>query len=318
MLISNSTLVSKAYKKKTATEIISDILNNYLQVSGKKIYNIESTSGVFDLVIPSYRPLEAIQWLASMAYNGDKNFCYFFYETSKGFLFQSLQSMYENTVVKKLKFELKSVDSPDAATNRDSIEKFRIINDFDSIMTAANGAMASRLLAVDIFSQNFDEYLYSVNQAEGDKLLLNKYKAMSDMQNSDGQTQTSAFNSLFKCYAVSREDDNKKEHSIDKWMMRRAQHMSLINTFKFEAMIPGDTSMNVGDVVQLDFPKFVAPDESGKEVDEFRTGKYLVTAINHKFSEDNYVCIAEFSSDSFSKQMPSADANKTKAIKAEE
>jgi hypothetical protein len=315
LLLSNSTLVSKAYKNLSATDIIADILTEYLQVPSKKISSIEETSGVFDIVIPSYRPMEAIQWLTSLAYKDGSDFCYFFFENSKGFNLKSLHSMYKNTAVKKLKFELKNTDSPDTATNRDSIEKFKIINDFDSIMGTTNGAFASRLLAVDIFSQKFDDYLYSVDQAEGENLLLNKYKTVNSLPQSDGISQTQAYNSLFKCYAVSRENDKKKQHNIDKWMMRRAQHMSLINTFKFEAVIPGDTSMNVGDVVQFDFPKFVAPDESGKQNDEFRTGKYLVSAINHRFSEDNYVCIAEFCSDSFSKQLPTASSNATKAIR---
>jgi len=95
--------------------------------------------------------------------------------------------------------------------------------------------------------------------------------------------------------------------------MPRALHMTAINSFKFSATLPGDIALKVGDIVEYEFPKFVAPDDSGKEGDEYRTAKYLVTAVNHKFREDIFESIVEFSSDSYAAALPGA-ADLTKIL----
>jgi hypothetical protein len=61
-------------------------------------------------------------------------------------------------------------------------------------------------------------------------------------------------------------------------------------------------------MVKYEFPKFESPDPSGKDPDEYRTGKYLVAAICHKFSggdKGDFESIVELVSDSVSKQIPS-------------
>lgn len=305
-IISNSLRISKAYKSRKASDIVYDVLVNYLQVPGDKINNLELTGGVYDFVVPGYRPFEAIQWAVARSYDEDPKFCYFFYENNRGYNFQSIQTMYKAPAAKKLKYEIKNAEEPDPALNRESMDKFKIINDFDLLTSISNGSFASRLLTVDIYAQTYREFYYSMQEAESKKRLLNKYKLINGLKERTGEYLLKSFDSYFTTYAMINDTKSEKDNSVDKWLMPRALHMSLLNAFKFKATLPGDTSLNVGDVVNFEFPKFVAPDESGKEPDEYRTGKYLVTAVNHKFTEDTYLTIAEFSSDSFSSEVPGA------------
>lgn len=304
MVLSNSIKVSKAYQSQTASDIIWDVLTNHLKVDQSRLNSFEGTSGTFDFVVPWYRPFEIIQWAVSRSYDLNPKFCYFFFENSSGFCFQSLQTLYAQTAYKKIKYDIKNIDNPDTATNKDSIDKFRILNDFDVLTSVSNGSYASRLLAVDVFSQTFKQYNYSLADAEN--VLLNKNKQINGAKNASGNTAFDSFDSYLTTYVEINDTKSERENSLDKWMMPRALHLSALNSFRFQAILPGDIGLKAGDIVEFDFPKFVAPDESGKETDEYRSGKYLVTAVNHKFREDIFESIVEFSSDSFARPLPAA------------
>ena len=93
---------------------------------------------------------------------------------------------------------------------------------------------------------------------------------INGLKEKTGDYLLNSFDSYFTTYAQINDTKSEKDNSVDKWLMPRALHMSLLNAFKFKATLPGDTSLNVGDVVNFEFPKFVAPDQSGKEPDEYR------------------------------------------------
>jgi hypothetical protein len=304
LISSESLLVSKSYKSVKIRDIVSDILINELKVDQNRIANLENTSGSFDLIVPGYRPFEAIQWATARGYD-QKKFCYFFFENKNGFNLTSLQTLLKQKAYKKLKYELKNVDR-DPAINKDSIDKFRIINDFDMITSISNGSFSSRLLTIDIVSQKFNNIDYSLLQAEGQGNLLNKYKPVNSFKNSQNQTLFNSPNSFFRTYLSINDTASEKSNDVERWMMPRAMHMSLLNHFKIEIVIPGDIILKAGDVVEYEFPSFESADSGGKKLDEYRTGKYLVTSINHKFNADTFESVVELVSDSFSKALPEA------------
>jgi hypothetical protein len=305
MVLSNSMRVSKSYKGYTVADIIYDVLLNVMKVDPSRIDMFEGTAGTYDFIVPYYRPFEVIQWATARAYNTQPKFCYFFYESMTGFNFKSLQSLYEQEPYKKISYDIKKVDA-EIATNKDSIDKFKILNDFDYMTSVSNGSVSSRLLAVDIFSQSYKNYDYSLDLAESGGNLLNDFKQFNEVKTVTDKTNFTSYESYFTTYIQINDTGSERENSIDKWMQPRALHLAALNSFRFMAVLPGDIVMRAGDVVEFDFPKMVAPDESGKQMDPYRTGKYLVTALNHKFDKTGFESIVEFSSDSYSQAIPAA------------
>lgn len=317
MIHSNSKLVSKGYKSQTTSDVIVDLLANELKIDSSKVGIIEKTSGVYDLVIPGYRPLEAVQWVTSRSYDASNKYCYFFYENRDGYNFRSYNSLIKQKPYKKLKYELKTVDQ-DPAVNKDSIDKFTIKNDFDILMSLSNGSFASRLLTVDIFDQSFDTTNYSLESVESAGNLLNKYKPINALKNADNRPITQSYDSYFLTYVEQNDNSNKRENEIVKWLMQRTLHMSLMHNFKIEIIIPGDIFLKAGDIVEYEFPKFEGGSKEGKALDEYRTGKYLVSSVNHKFTSgdmSSFESIVELVSDSVSKQIPAAKEGLNKVVK---
>jgi hypothetical protein len=308
LIFSNQKRVSKSYKGLRTADIIRDILIKELQVDPTRIGALERTSGVYDLVVPGYRPFEVVQWAASRSYDASGKYCYFFYEDRDGFQFKSYNTMIKQKTIKDLKYEIKRVDQIDPALNKDSIDRVEIKHDFDILTTMANGGYASKLLSVDIFNQSFKYDNYSIDVAEGQKNLINEFKATNSLKNYDKIPITKAFDSYFLTNIAINDTSSEKSNDRDKWLMTRTLHMTAMHTFKLNILIPGDILLKAGDMVKYEFPKFESPDPSGKDPDEYRTGKYLVAAICHKFSggdKGDFESIVELVSDSVSKQIPS-------------
>jgi hypothetical protein len=304
MLSSESLNVSKAYKSTKIKDVVSDILLKELNVDPQRIASLEDTSGSFDLIIPGYRPFEAIQWVTARGYD-QKKFCYFFFENKNGFNLMSLQTMIKQKPYKKLKYELKNTQS-DPALNKDSIDNFNIINDFDMLTSVSNGSFSSRLLSIDIFSQKFENIDYNLLTAEAQGNLINKFKPVNTFKNSKNETLFNSPYAFFRTYLSINDTASEKSNDIKFWMQPRAMHMSLLNHFRIQITVPGDIEMKAGDIVDYEFPMFESAKSSGKALDKTRTGRYLVASINHKFNGDTFESIVELASDSFSEALPEA------------
>lgn len=313
-LSSESLAVSKAYKSTKIRDVVFDILTNELSVDVQRIASLEQTSGSFDLIVPGYRPFEAIQWVTARGYD-QKKFCYFFFENKNGFNLTSLQTLIKQQPYKTLKYELKNTENLDPALNKDSVDNFTILNDFDMITSISNGSFSSRLLSIDLFSQQFENIDYSLLMAESQGNLLNKFKPVNSFRNSKNQTLFNSPFSFFRTYLSINDTVSEKSNDVKFWMQPRAMHMTLLNHFRIQITIPGDIELKAGDVVNYEFPAFESANEEGKQLDKARSGKYLVSSINHKFNGDTFESIVELVSDSFSEAIPAAKDGLNKLTK---
>lgn len=315
LITSEMMAVSKAYKSQKINDIVRDILLKEIKIDESRINKLELTSGVHDFIIPALRPFEAIQWAVSRAYDTGK-FCYFFFENKDGFNLASLQSLFKQKTYKKMKYEIKNVE-PDPAVNKDSVDDFNILNDFDMITSISNGAFASRLLAIDIFSQTHNILDYNLTVAESQGNLLNKFKPVNTFKNNNNENLFDSYNSFFRTYVAINDTASEKSNDIKYWMLPRALHMTMLNHFKIQIVVPGDIEMKAGDIVEYEMPTFQGSDSSGREMDKKRTGKYLVAAVNYKFirEDNNFECVVELASDSFSEALPAAKEGLSKLTK---
>jgi hypothetical protein len=88
--------------------------------------------------------------------------------------------------------------------------------------------------------------------------------------------------------------------------------LSQLQGLKFTAVIPSDFAIQSGYVVNLKLP-LKQPDRSGtaESMDNYRTAKYLVSAVHHGISGDISSTTLELLTDSFNQQLPTADNSST-------
>jgi len=62
--------------------------------------------------------------------------------------------------------------------------------------------------------------------------------------------------------------------------------------------IVGDTNIFLGDIINFVFPK-ITSSLTEKEINETLSGKFLITAIRHDISRQDYRMVLELSKDSY-------------------
>ena len=152
--------VSRSFPKSTTSTIAEKIFRTDLE--SDKNLDIEETQNVYDIVIPNWKPFDAMNWLAkrSMAEHRD-GANYMFYETRDGFHFRSLESLAEEESVGVYTRKPPNVSdgNPDEEQYR-IVNRIEIVNSFDMVANIPNGMYANRLVIHDMINRKTETLDY--------------------------------------------------------------------------------------------------------------------------------------------------------------
>lgn len=313
LFFSEQTKISKSYKGKKISEIVTDILTNYLNVPQEKQI-VEETDGLYDFVIPYKKPFEAINMVMNYARSTENNSAYdfVFFEDKHGFNFLSLQSIYgknKDAYYRAYSFSPKSYQSTSniAEKNRSlaTIHAFTFLDTFDSLYGTTTGAFANRVITVDPMTRRYYVTDFDYNQNFNELNHLNSYP-LQDIKNT---SFNSKYESVLKVLTTNRNQEKalgiedkpgsvaKDTYNEDRVRFRTAQ-MALSQFTRVRLNISGDPNLNVGDIIFAQFP-FISENEVAG-IDEYHSGRYLVTAVRHIIDANmEYETILEITKDSF-------------------
>ena len=332
-ILSEQYKVSKSYPNKKISDIVKDIVINQLKTDKNKFKdaNLEETKGVRDIIIPNFKPLEAINWLCTQAISNSSKTAgspYLFYENVNGYNFRSLQSLFDNTVYGKYNYEPKNLTMPDDNRVQDlTAEKYNILSfepivNFDSLNLINSGAYSNRLIAVDtirlgysITNYDYDKYFKSAKK-------LNNYSLLSTATNRLNDTTNKTYDSVLKVVTtntgevtlnkyIKSHQPTIKDINIETTVPYRTAQIAQINAIKYKVGISGDPLMTVGNVIDFNLPE-ITRTADGKKPDRFYSGKYLVTAVRHRIDiENKFTTMIEISKESLPNKYDDPDNSST-------
>lgn len=296
MFTSHTKKISKAYTDSTVSTIALDIMRNYLDIPTNKIF-MDQTSDPTSVIIPNWRPLEALNWLASRAY-ADNQTCFFFYENFEGFFFRSIQSIYKSGTVIKVPFFLenkrgmKSLDM-----DKFAIDDYESIRDFDILSTISSGGYAMQLLSVDHITRTTTKNEYNLDSIS---------KLYGNAPMSDGGDLYKKSESHLLTYL--------QVNGMEKWI-KRIMSLAVLSSNITEITVPGNMGLNVGTLINLRIPYIITPAD-GDMWDKQKGGRYLIFATNHKFDMVNhkFTSLAMLSRDSQPESLKAYDKSLPKKI----
>ena len=308
--------VSRSFPKSTTSSIAEKIFRTDLE--SDKDFDIEETQNVYDIVIPNWKPFDAMNWLAkrSMAENRD-GANYMFYETRDGFHFRSLESLVEEESVGVYRRRPSDVaeGNPDEEQYR-NVNQIEIVNAFDMVANIPNGMYANRLVIHDMIKRKSEILDYDYSK-EYDKMIhvednkkTNNWR-LSDTQNMSGQGSSMLVHEsadeltsrpLSKQTLVSRFDDTNTYY--EKTLQNRISQMQQLNNIKLNITISGDTTRKVGDVLDLEIPSVETHVDGTVPMDKLYNGRYLVTALRHKIDSASHLMVMEVVKDSYFSSLP--------------
>lgn len=305
-ILSSSLKISKSYKGKRISEMVYDIATNYLLIDPSRLV-VEDTEGAFDIIIPNMDPLQAINWLATRAYAQNKS-VYMFFENRDGFNFVSYETLAGYPTYTKYFKSAKFGD--DNLKNAKIFTYLNAVEDFNIMKGIRYGSYSSSVIRYDIINRQFQSTLY--NAYDFKSKLLNKELLVNRATNRLGFNLYDSYLNSIKYVITNDADPYVNPMSFELWLGPTIAKMGQITNFKMVGTLPGDVMLKVGATIDVEIPNMVSQGQS-YEINEYRSGKYLISAVNHKFMAPTfgkaYNTTIEFMTDSVNTAIPSAIDN---------
>jgi len=321
LLLSEQIKISKSYPGKKVSEIVFDVLYNYLKID-KKYIRIQETDGIFDFVIPFKNPFQTINWLSNYAIPiGKIGADFVFYENSEGFNFYSLQNLFSQSPYNYYAYIPRNLGnapiienlSSEIARNLVSIKSFSFLDTFDTLYGITTGAFANKLISIDPFTMTYKETNFDYQKYFDKSVTLNLYPIVPNLKNRLGKTANQCFDSVLKVVTTNSNQKKAKGISEKPWAVandtfsensipNRTAQIALSHYSRLKISLPGDPNLTVGMIISISLPSNRGKDGSGIQngnKDIYHSGNYMITAVRHIIDVNNkYETILEVVRDS--------------------
>jgi hypothetical protein len=286
-----STRVEKKYQGKISDSVRNILTNDCLKTS--KDLDIDLTLNKFNFWGNTEKPFYKLAWLSARSVpelsgiNLGTTAGYFFYETSRGYKFKSIDKLFNSTIIRKLIFN----NNTSIPLNYDG----KILDfSFDSTVDISN-----KLLTGDLFSQEQRVFNFYDNKYDGEKKKefdstkqfnnddyiggTDKLKLASDLN--IGPTKS---NFIIKDIGIAPTGSSLNEQlktatkenlDVDNILRQSSARYNNLFTVKLSITIPGDFGLNAGDLVYCDFPEI--SDQNDQKVSSRNSGIYMIVDLCH-------------------------------------
>lgn len=319
--------ISKSYTKLLISDIVENILIEYLGVISENL-DIDITTGLRDIVIPNFKPLQAINWLSTFAISNDqKNIGspFLFFENRDGFNFKSILTLFQQDVYKVYEYSIKGQKASSNPMVTDlgkeivNVIQYSHIKNFDAVTAVRSGAFANKMHTVDPLRLKLgqSEFNYDTYK-ETETARLNEFTIPTTSQNRFGDTINDTPGVIKFCMTTTGQSENPyiksknitiNENRIEETVPYRTAQLALFCYNRLKLLIPGDVYMAIGRIIQFNLPQIAYNNPTKKKKnDEFFSGKYLVTAVRHIFNQEGkFITCIEICKESFPAQYGSFD-----------
>ena len=328
-IINSNTSISRSFRGKKISDIVDTIIGDYLSYDNDII--IEETVGLENVVIPNWKPFDAIKWLSKRAINKNNVPNYLFWESNGVNYFQSIDTLLSQQVKQKFIFS-PIIDSnqkmEQLALGRIQLDNLEILSQFDMSYNIESGLYASKLITHDIVKKKIQQHTYNLTQAYASDIAhTDKYMPISSVEThydvSDRQTfapqvvgsnkgdnKQSYYDSKIKFHPkhnqmYSKNSNDLYDNKVEEWKLQRSALINTLNQIKLRITFSGKSYLRVGHTVDITVPspekvleqnpgKIKNPDDL---IDKYLSGTYLITALKHNIEYNNgkpvYTMVAE-------------------------
>ena len=261
--------------------------------------NTAASEGEHTLVLPFDSPFSHIKHLSQKAMKSEHECGFFFFEDFSGWNFASLSDMFTQEIRPDSYFthRLKSTGQElgkDLFSSRFIFKDVEFLGKENHLDELTSGVYSGFVTKYDVRNKSVNHYSYSYEDGFATTTHLNEHQIAPSTVLEDACSSTLAnyhlYNGVF---------------SPDSLIKRKSQINSFIGR-RFRFSVAGNSSLNVGDKVTIDFSKQKFSEKVGEDLkDKYRSGVFLVTSVRHKLSKINgYTMSVEVCSDSYASPIP--------------
>lgn len=293
-----STRLSRAFKKKTATAAIREILEKDMKLKRPASdYDFEESKPELTVVLPRMSPFDAVNFFAARAQSPTNQANYFFWQTLSGFHFRSLSSLMDSDKVQPIttvRLSPGNIFPYSQAANEVRPEEMYVPQHFDTLFDTHNGLFRSKTIGVDPLARQFIEYDHNYVEDFGKRKHLNPFPLYT-------RSHANTVSQDVKVYLVAGDipssqnafmkgkDPSLIATQIEKTVDVRQRQLTELAHGRVIIKCPGFTFVEAGKVIDVRLPStrmaqgvYSAHQKVPVGADKYHSGRYLITACRHQ------------------------------------
>jgi len=335
------TKVSQAYSGKMSS-IVQEIMADKQGLDSRKTLYYEETKNQDKIVMPNIPPFKAISLVAKRALpKQGQSVGYYFYETTKGFYFQSWENMCANGTqtrdpIQTYYYQPRNITDPELEESGDpsdnkvlqdlrSVEDYKFINNFhDTAAAQALGTYGHRVISYNLYNKSFTPTDYNYHK-EFNNTVHADYTDDAGLTGTAPQVRENPVdfdNNNVSDYAESMvslspttqflHDEASGGYGTDVADdgrfegIRNSQRMQINAGTTIEMTVPGQTQIQPGQIIdfQLRPVEQEGLTRDGKAYDPQYSGRYIITKVRHRVTKQDYKMVFECKKDSVRESIP--------------
>lgn len=274
---------------------VKQILKEDLKVDQDKwAGQIEITSNKLGFLGNLKKPFHLLVWLASKSVAGFGSTLagFFFYQTKKGFHFQSVETLIKEGVKKrKYTYTHQAVTDRIEGDNDFNILKYSIRRNNDLLRKLIIGMYTSWITSFDPYNgtfSNFEDGKFSLDEV----ILKREIKSLGNMPEvpkilNDGNLNLGELPSRIMTVVkdvgtLDKEATTEYNSNADLYQRQSILRYNLLFQQVLYVVVPLNTEICVGDIIELKF----AGNPEGKDYDRQQSGFYFVKELCHGFDTE--------------------------------
>tara|TARA_R110000796_G_scaffold107693_2_gene218482 strand:+ start:928 stop:2361 length:1434 start_codon:yes stop_codon:yes gene_type:complete len=244
-----------------------------------------------------------------------------FYESYDGWNFKTLDSLLVQDPVEDYYFTNAKVEQ----TNKDkTIKKYQIINSleynkqFDTLESMSGGLFFNTVETIDPITKRFtvDNFTYNtdkgkISHLEKNRDLFSKESLFAKggqssrkyyMQSNIGENYNKQ---IYLSNAITTDPQIRNPREMHKWFKFDLASRVQLNNIVFTVGVPGNTDIEIGQVVNIHIPQNSGIEEYKKKQNLIYGNKFFVTAVRHTFNkqDNSFFTIFEAVKDVYAKKV---------------
>jgi len=300
---------------KTVDEMVSTIFDTHFPDSLLEIQTRAKNKHTF--ILPNRSPFKCINWLGRRAISStNPDDCSFiFYRDMDSFKFDTLVNLVSRPTAHQGVYDYKLMnvrETPNtfrnAKENFNNPDTLRFTKNSDKLKETQDGMYSSSLYLYDILTgvyvaktHDYFEHFHSTFPSEKQNPILAETKDEGAHTNTSSLVhyypKSSGNIGTTTLEEITNSPFEKNNDKYEDWVLQRESLEQQFQTNKIEIDIQGNSDRRVGDVVEfnLNSPEPIKMGSTESHIEPYVSGKYLVTALKHSISKQDYKMTLELS-----------------------
>jgi len=306
-LLSQQNRISQSFVG-TYTQMVMNILENYLGIKSKSLSVIEDSVGVRKMVVPMKTPFDAIDLCARRAININGSPTFLFFENKVGYNFVTTSSLIKQNAIHTINFEPKNIVQND--TEMMGAMKYEVVSQFDVNKSITDGVYSGTFIGFDPTTRTIVKQYINYNELYASNGLANKVPNIGVTENRAGIKSTDMYNSkitVFPCSVFSSKSSYIKQNFPEminydddtyNYVFQREASLRSLLTQRLKLAMPGNFDLTSGTTANIIIPNRSEQSPTEDAIDYSLSGKYLIIASRQIISYNKHITVVEVATDS--------------------